>query len=88
MTGGARGLCGSGARRQTQTDSDGNFFRGGLGGRRGFGGRRGGGFGRGLGVAADPDSAGPQSTSRESLEYQVSELQKSLEKLQRRLDER
>ena len=87
MTGGARGLCGSADRQQMTADSESGFYRRGLGCRRGFGGRRGGGFGRGTGMDAGPVSAGQPDGGREALEAQVRELQQSLEKLQRRIDE-
>ena len=87
MTGGARGRCGSADRQQMTADGESGFFSRGLGCRRGFGGRRGGGFGRGTGMAAGPVSAGQPDSRREALEAQVRELQQSLEKLQRSIDE-
>ncbi len=88
MTGGARGLCGSAAAgKRDSADGESGFFRRGLGCRRGFGGRRGGGFGRGTGVSSEPVFAGQQDSQRSALEIQLREMQQSLEKVQRRLDE-
>ena len=88
MTGGSRGLCGSAVRRQMTADGDRGLFRSGLGCRRGFGGGRGWRSGPGADMPAEQVSAGQQQDSRrEVLEAQVRELQRSLEKLQKGLDD-
>ena len=85
MSGGARGLCQPGTRRQRFADNDrGNRRRAAC--RRGSGAERGGRAGLGYG-AADLQPAGRPDNKWEELEARISELQQSLARTEQRINQ-
>lgn len=86
MSGGGHGLCGSAA-HQREFDYSEKGKRGGPGCRRGFGKSGGGRFQRGYRFLVDPAEGGQTKDEKEILETEARKLQRSLTRIQQRLDQ-